>query len=325
MKEFSTIDNLPSISVVIPYFNDSLVFQRTLDSIYSQKLQPNEIIIVDDCSDDSDVLDAILEKNIGKTNIKIIKFRNSLNKNGAFSRNLGIKNSSYDLIALLDADDYWEEDHLYVSVVNLNSKNLDFIFSNVVYIDGNKKYVRKVLNPDELENKNDIILMSPPQTNSFIFDRKVFMEKKIYFDEKLRRHQDYQFLLLCLNSDIKYDYLNINTACYCVPSRNNGNLIDYNSMLYFWSENYNFFTRRMLQSFVYGICIDFYFFKGKQNFLKGIDNKIFKDYVLNDFLIKIMLILKIRNKFFHYIFKFFHYLKNDRRYFIDKFKLRMSK
>ena len=51
------------ITVVIPYFNNSSVFQRTLDSIFNQKLQPQEVIIVDDCSDDSDVLKNIINLN----------------------------------------------------------------------------------------------------------------------------------------------------------------------------------------------------------------------------------------------------------------------
>ncbi|MGL6382084.1 glycosyltransferase family 2 protein [Aeromonas caviae] len=45
-----------SISVVIPYFNDSPVIERCLNSVFKQTHRPNQIIIVDDCSDDSSVL-----------------------------------------------------------------------------------------------------------------------------------------------------------------------------------------------------------------------------------------------------------------------------
>ncbi len=40
--------NKSNISVVIPYYNDSLNFERTLQSVCNQTLQPLEVIIIDD-------------------------------------------------------------------------------------------------------------------------------------------------------------------------------------------------------------------------------------------------------------------------------------
>ncbi|EHY2747434.1 glycosyltransferase, partial [Escherichia coli] len=51
-----------SVSVVIPYYNDSPRIEKCLDSICSQTRQAIEVIIVDDCSKDSALLLKIIDK-----------------------------------------------------------------------------------------------------------------------------------------------------------------------------------------------------------------------------------------------------------------------
>ncbi|MBO1928612.1 hypothetical protein J4731_01420 [Providencia rettgeri] len=73
---------------------------------------------------------------------------------------------------MLDADDYWHKNHLELSINTLVTNHSDFVFSNVIYVnyDGTEKR-RKVTDPKNIKNKFDILL-SPPQTNSFVFKRK---------------------------------------------------------------------------------------------------------------------------------------------------------
>ncbi|MEX5996077.1 glycosyltransferase [Providencia vermicola] len=73
------------VSVVIPYYNDSPVFERCLKSVVLQSLKPKEIIIIDDCSTDSEKLKVIINNYIIlDNNINILYFRNIENKNGAY-------------------------------------------------------------------------------------------------------------------------------------------------------------------------------------------------------------------------------------------------
>ncbi|HDX7904916.1 TPA: glycosyltransferase family 2 protein, partial [Escherichia coli] len=69
-----------SVSVVIPYYNDSPRIEKCLDSICSQTRQAIEVIIVDDCSKDSALLLKIIDKFKNKINIRYL--RNDENKNG---------------------------------------------------------------------------------------------------------------------------------------------------------------------------------------------------------------------------------------------------
>ena len=47
---------MPFFSVVIPSFNASEKIKPTLDSLLAQKYTDFEVVIVDDCSDDFDIL-----------------------------------------------------------------------------------------------------------------------------------------------------------------------------------------------------------------------------------------------------------------------------
>ena len=80
-------------------------------------------------------------------NIKIIK--NEKNLGAGMSRNIGIKSSKGNLIAFIDADDYWYKDKLEKQIKFLNKNNYQFIFCN--YIMNNKeKYISKLSNKRRL-------------------------------------------------------------------------------------------------------------------------------------------------------------------------------
>ncbi|MEX5978477.1 glycosyltransferase family 2 protein [Providencia vermicola] len=235
------------VSVVIPYYNDSPVFERCLKSVVLQSLKPKEIIIIDDCSTDSEKLKVIINNYIIlDNNINILYFRNIENKNGAYSRNKGISLCSSSYIALLDADDYWHKNHLELSINTLVTNHSDFVFSNVIYVnyDGTEKR-RKVTDPKNIKNKFDILLKSPPQTNSFVFKKKV--REKIKFNEKLRRHQDYQYILDVLKKDIDFTYIDIYTSYYCASHRSLKTRLHYSSMLYFWDNDAFIFTKKTIK------------------------------------------------------------------------------
>lgn len=93
-------------SIVIPLYNKENSIQSTLKSILSQTYQKFEIVVVDDGSTDESA-QKVLE--ISDERIRLIRKENG----GVCSaRNKGIIESKYDYIALLDADDTWDENYL---------------------------------------------------------------------------------------------------------------------------------------------------------------------------------------------------------------------
>lgn len=123
---------MTNFSVVIPLYNKSLHIERALYSLINQKYKNFEVIIVNDGSTDNskDIVEAFIEKLDSSIKSKF-KLFNKNNSGVSSTRNYGVKHSSYDYIAFLDADDYWEENHLlnFVSLIDKYSDKVD-MFSN---------------------------------------------------------------------------------------------------------------------------------------------------------------------------------------------------
>ena len=277
---------LKEISVVIPYFNDSAVFKRALDSVISQTYSPKEIIIIDDCSEDSDKL----KKIIATYNFNIRYYRNETNKNGAYSRNFGIRKANSNIIALLDADDFWSIDHLRLSVKALLEKDVDFVYSNYIRKTKIENKV-KVTDLSVLKNKFDILFFSPPQTNSFVFKKNIFKKNNVYFDENLRSHQDWQFLITAIANNIKIEHSNQFTSYYCESVRSRVSRVNYDSMFKFWSVNRSLFNKKYLEKYLLNIATNCKIDQGYESLINLIDEYDLK-WIVN------------HNKVFFFLLKF---------------------
>ncbi|MCU4614793.1 glycosyltransferase family 2 protein [Acinetobacter lwoffii] len=247
------MSNYANVSVVIPYYNNSIYVEKALQSIFEQTLLPKEIIVIDDCSSDSHSLNVILKNYINKDDkIKVILHRNSVNKNGAYCRNLGINKARQKYIALLDADDYWMNNHIEVMINSIEEN--DFIFSNIVYVEGVSLRNKKVTDPSELKNKFDILFFSPPQTNSFFFKKESL--RAVSFDESLLRHQDYQFFIDILSLNLKYKYIDSYTTCYRIFGKKKTSKEGYYSVFNFWTKYRNKFDHKLFNKNIMKLLFD---------------------------------------------------------------------
>lgn len=96
----------PFFSVVIPLYNKEKNIERTINSVLSQTFSDYEIIVVDDGSTDNGP--ELVRSKFG-SQVRLVE---KANGGVSSARNLGIKKSEGQWIALLDADDYWREDFL---------------------------------------------------------------------------------------------------------------------------------------------------------------------------------------------------------------------
>ena len=91
----------PTVSVVIPAYRASRTIGRAVESLLGQGRPPDEILVVDDGSPD-DLAGALAGFEGSVTLIR------KPNGGAASARNLGVDRARSDLLAFLDADDYWE-------------------------------------------------------------------------------------------------------------------------------------------------------------------------------------------------------------------------
>src|SRR5690606_3173877 len=87
--------------------NEEKYLTEAVDSVIGQDYQNWELILVDDGSSDSSTLMAKNYADIYPGKIFYAEHDNHINKGLSASRNLGIKKSSGEYIAFLDADDVW--------------------------------------------------------------------------------------------------------------------------------------------------------------------------------------------------------------------------
>jgi teichuronic acid biosynthesis glycosyltransferase TuaG len=93
--------HMPRVSVIIPAFNAEAHIAETLRSVENQTYDDWEIVLGDDGSDDGTVK---LASEFGEK-LRIVE--NPKRSGPATARNLAISRSGGELLAFLDADDYW--------------------------------------------------------------------------------------------------------------------------------------------------------------------------------------------------------------------------
>jgi glycosyltransferase involved in cell wall biosynthesis len=92
------------VSVIIPCYNGAEFLPQALDSVRRQTRPADELIVVDDQSTDDSV--SIARRFAARV------VQTGRNLGGAGARAVGIGAATGDILAFLDADDYWEPDHI---------------------------------------------------------------------------------------------------------------------------------------------------------------------------------------------------------------------
>jgi len=93
-----------SLSVVVPNFNDGKYLKRCLDSVCSQTILPNELIILDDASTDNSV--KVINEAIYKYPFaKLIQNAINLGGGGVFNANKGLYSATGKYVLFLGAND----------------------------------------------------------------------------------------------------------------------------------------------------------------------------------------------------------------------------
>ena len=177
------------ISVVIPTFNRIRLVARAIDSVLKQSLNPYEIIVVDDGSDDG-------TSEMIQNKYKSIKLIQQQNNGVSAARNNGIKHAKGDWIALLDSDDEWTEKKLENQVDRLiKTPEYDFCHTNEIWIRNgvrvNQRKKHEKYGGYIFDKCLDICRISP----SSVLFRKNILDHVGWFDDQLPVCEDYDLWL----------------------------------------------------------------------------------------------------------------------------------
>ena len=187
------------ISVVIPTHNRISTLPRALDSVLAHTRQANEIIVVDDGSEDDTA--TLVARDYAEC-----RYLYQPNRGVSSARNLGIANAKGEWIALLDSDDAWLADKLALQAEALAKRpGLRICHTEEIWI---RNGIR--VNPMQKHRKMGgrifqyclpLCVISP---SSVVLHRSLFQEYGD-FDIRLPACEDYDlWLRLCAREEVLF-------------------------------------------------------------------------------------------------------------------------
>ena len=197
-----------NVSAVIPTFNRGHCLLRAINSVLAQTTPVDEIIVVDDGSDDK-TYDLLVKSELlnMRGQLPNIRYLYQENKGVSAARNLGIKEAENEYIALLDSDDAWAETKMERQALKLEKKNFSCRITHTEEIwlkDGQR------INPKKKHKKSGGFIFEKCLPLCCISPSSVLLHRTLFddygfFDEKLPACEDYDmWLRLCAFEEVLF-------------------------------------------------------------------------------------------------------------------------
>ncbi|KRT54910.1 glycosyltransferase family 2 protein [endosymbiont of Ridgeia piscesae] len=187
------------VSVIIPTHNRAATLPRAIESVLQQSRPANEILIVDDGSDDD-------SRALVTQQFPQCRYLHQQNRGVSSARNLGISASKGEWIALLDSDDAWLPQKLEQQLARVEAqagKRLchteEIWIRNGVRVNAMKKHQKQ--GGRIFGNCLPMCVISP---SSALLHRSLFDEVGL-FDETLPACEDYDlWLRICAHEAVLF-------------------------------------------------------------------------------------------------------------------------
>lgn len=174
------------ISVIIPAYNAAHFLPRCLESVFAQTLPPAEVIVVDDGSKDDT---AEIGKKLGARVIS--------RPNGGLSaaRNTGVRSSSSEWVALLDADDMWQPGKLQAQA-DLVQDDTVLVYTGIrIFGDDGVRRTSPAVDPAKARK---MLRYRNPITPSSVMARREALARDGGFREDIRACEDWEMWMRLL-------------------------------------------------------------------------------------------------------------------------------
>ena len=129
---------MDEVSVVVPFYNGNQFLAEALESIQSNKLIREIIVVVDTGS----IPPKIDNKFV---NVKVINNSDCNERGAGVCRSIGFQAAEARFVAFLDCDDIWHKDKVVTQVNLMKKNNAGFSFLTYTHFDENAKIYEPVL------------------------------------------------------------------------------------------------------------------------------------------------------------------------------------
>jgi GT2 family glycosyltransferase len=192
-RRAADVDRRPLVSVVIPAYNSAKFITRALDSVFAQTYSRLEVILVNDGSPDTELLEQRLKPYLGK-----IRYLKQKNGGPSVARNeaIGIARGRY--VGFLDSDDAWLPHHLATQVALLTEgEGFDLVYADAILLQGDKTVGHNFgIEPQYPPVTFEALLTEACNvgTSSTVADRQLLIDAGL-FDARFRRCEDFDLWL----------------------------------------------------------------------------------------------------------------------------------
>jgi len=197
------IDQSKKVSVIIPNYNYAIFVGFAIESVLAQTYGNYEIIVVNNGSTDNSL--PVLSKYIDRI---VLVDQSNLGQSGA--RNSGILHSNGDLIAFLDADDFWEPTKLEKQV-KLLSTDSQLVYCGLQQFENRTSAKTTIQIPQHRGDCRDLFWRQPGVGivlggESTVIITRELLGKVGKFDTRLNVSSGWDFYRRCA-SFTKFDYV----------------------------------------------------------------------------------------------------------------------
>lgn len=223
-------EQCPTVSVIIPCYNQGEYLDEAVDSILAQTYQDFEIIIVNDGSTEAKTQEILESYNRPQTQVIHIE-----NQGVAAARNLGIKAARGKYILPLDADDKIGTTYLEEGVKRLEADdNLGIVYCEAEF------FGEKVGKWQLLEYKFPDILLNNQIFCSALFRKSDWEKVGGYKSEMVYGWEDYEFWLSLLELGRKVEKIPDTLFFYRQKNISKTTELNVNKIIYSYQKLYQF-------------------------------------------------------------------------------------
>ena len=193
---------MTGISVIIPTYNRAFFLDRALNSVLRQSLPCNEILVIDDGSEDET---RVCVDRFSASCPMPVRYIYQNNRGPSAARNRGIEEADFSCLAFLDSDDHWQKKKLEVQY-NALGKKPDSMISHTKerwlrrghHLNQKKKHI-----PGDGDIFNHCLQLCAVGMSTVMVRKQIFAEAGM-FNEKMRCCEDYD---LWLRVSSRYPFL----------------------------------------------------------------------------------------------------------------------